>query len=426
MVSIYITNTNNMNETVSIIIPTWNNYQYLSSCLNSLLSVSFVSGLAKIYVVNNGHKDSCDFIPKDHPQITVLQAGKNLGWEGGLKLGLEHSKGEFVMFLNDDTFVPLGSHHWIMKMLNHFNDKRIGAVGPASNVVMGAQNIFATSEPHVKYVNYLIGFCVMFKRSILEEIGGVDDTLPGGDDLDYSIRLRDKGYRLVADRTIFVFHHGFKTGERIHGASEKPFGWNSPEFTDRTNNGIIHKHGFRKWFDTLYKTPKYQDTEKPIGDREGDAIRDIVTTSGADIIYDLGCGATKTVPFAIGVDMIPKGQEIDTLNHVKSVADITADVSKPLPVKVAADMIIARHIIEHMLDPIDAIRNWMDALKSKGLLVIATPNEDYFQSMIANIEHKHTWNPQAFASMVKAMGYRVHEEINPENGISFITVIEKP
>ena len=411
-----------MKETVSIIIPTWNNYQYLSSCLNSLLSVSFVSGLAKIYVVNNGHKDSCDFIPKDHPQITVLQAGKNLGWEGGLKLGLEHSKGEFVMFLNDDTFVPLGSHHWIMKMLNHFNDKRIGAVGPASNVVMGAQNIFATSEPHVKYVNYLIGFCVMFKRSILEEIGGVDDTLPGGDDLDYSIRLRDKGYRLVADRTIFVYHHGFKTGERIHGASEKPFGWNSPEFTDRTNNGIIHKHGFRKWFDTLYKQPEYK-FEVPLDDREGNMIREIV--KGGKVV-DLGCGGSKTIKNSIGVDIVPGGQEIDTLNHVKSVADITADVSKKLPDETKdSDYVIARHIIEHMLDPVEAIKNWMESLKSGGKLIIATPNEDYFQSMIANIEHKHTWNPGAFASMTASMGLKM-QILDPENGISFISVIEKP
>lgn len=411
-----------MNEIVSIIIPTWNNYNYITSCLNSLLSTNFVPGQMKIYVVNNGNLDSCNFIDKNHPYIKLINTGENLGWEGGLKAGLKEAKGEFIMFLNDDTFIPLCSHYWLTKLLNHFNDPTIGAVGPASNVVMGAQNIFATSEPQMKFVNYLIGFCVLFRRSTLEEIGGVDDTLPGGDDLDYSIRLRDKGYKLVADRTVFVYHHGFKTGERIHGTSEKAFGWNSMEFTDRTNNAIIKKHGFRKWFDTLYKTPEFQTPAKT--DTEGDAIRDVIGKEGS--VLDIGCGATKTVERAIGVDMIPKGIEIDTLNHVLSVADVVADVSKPLPFdNENFDFVVARHIIEHMLDPIEAIQNWLKVVKKGGKLIIATPDENKITSMIVNIEHKHTWNPLAFTNMLKAMGNHVIECIDPDNGISFITIIEK-
>lgn len=414
-----------MNEIVSIIIPTWNNYDYLTSCLNSILSTNFVSGQMKIYVVNNGHINSCDFV-KGNPYIELINCGENLGWEGGLKEGLKKAKGEFVMFLNDDTFIPLESHHWLTKMLNHFNDPRIGAVGPASNVVMGAQNMFATREPQMKFVNLLIGFCILIKRSILEEAGGVDDTLPGGDDLDLSIRIRDKGYKLLADRTVFVFHHGFKTGERIHGTADKPLGWNSVEFTDKLNDAIIRKHGFRKWFDTIYKSPEVNDVfpKNYLVDKEGNEIRKIVGETGS--VVDIGCGATKTVERAIGVDIIPKGEEIDTLNHVISVADVTADVSKPLPLAEGNyDFVVARHIIEHMLDPIDAIGNWMKILKKGGKLIIATPDEDKIQSMIANIEHKHTWNPLAFTNMLKAMGNHVIECVDPENNLSFITIIEK-
>lgn len=240
------------NEKVSIIIPTLNNYQYLESCLNSILAVDFVAGLFHIYVVNNGHKESCDFV-KGHPKVTLVNTGKNLGWEGGLKAGMKEAKGRYLLFLNDDTYVPQSSSMWLQRMLNYFHDPMVGAVGPSSNVVMGSQNIFLKEPDPIKYVNYLIGFCVMVDREKLEEVGGVDDTLPGGDDIDMSIRLRNKGYKLICDRTTFVFHHGFKTGERVHGVSQKPFGWNSYEFKERTDFALIKKHGFRKWFDTLYK-----------------------------------------------------------------------------------------------------------------------------------------------------------------------------
>ena len=362
-----------MSELVSIIIPTWNNPEYLRNCLLSLINARQGENLYHIYVVNNGHPDSCDWIDKEHKFITVLQTGgKNLGWEGGLKLGLEKSKAPFVIFHNDDTIVPYSQKLWVHKMIQHFKDPKVAAVGPASNMVMGLQNMLAFTDTQVFTSMFLIGFCVMVRRSALDEVGGVDDTLPGGDDLDLSIRLRDKGYKLIVDKNVFIFHYGQQTGIRIYGNNEKTGGWNSFEFTDKTNVALIKKHGLRKWYETLngiYNLPSIEYGFKK--DSEGELIREKVKTDGLKVL-DIGCGNLKTYPHAIGVDIVPKHEIIDQLSgESESVADIAADVSKPLPLEnESIDVVVARHILEHMIDPIEAIRFWSNPLKKGGKLVI--------------------------------------------------------
>lgn len=238
-----------MTPLVSIIIPTWNNPQLLHGAVTSLLRNRGNTPF-EVLVINNGHEQSCDFL-KDLPNVRVINSGENLGWEGGISLGLKESTSEFVCFFNDDAMVPPSSREWLDNLLTHFTDPSVAAVGPASNVVMGLQNIF-TDLPYLVFQStFLIGFCVLMRRSTFAEIGGMDESLPGGDDLDWSIRLRQKGYKLLVDRSVFVYHHGFQTGNRVYGDSSKPNGWNSFEKTEKTNLALIKKHGLRVWYETM-------------------------------------------------------------------------------------------------------------------------------------------------------------------------------
>jgi GT2 family glycosyltransferase len=235
---------------LGIIIPTWNNNQYLLPCVASVLGTNYEA--IHVYVVNNGDAQNMLALPKDS-RITVLQQDRNLGWEGGLKAGLACSKEEFVMFLNDDTFIPPVSKGWIGEMFTYFGDSKVAAVGPSSNCVMGGQNVFIPFAPNqeVLRAKFLIGFCVMLRRSALDEAGGVDGSLCGGDDLDLSIRLRQHGHDLLIDRKAFVYHHGFKTGERVKGGPNMVGGWNSVDMTEKTNFALIRKHGLPVWLDTM-------------------------------------------------------------------------------------------------------------------------------------------------------------------------------
>lgn len=411
---------------VTIIIPTWNNQEYLHPCLTGLLHNRATPGLYRVIVVNNGHEHSCDWI--QDPLFTVINAGDNLGWEGGLKLGLQHTTSEFICFLNDDIHIPPISRFWLNRMLQHFNDPKVAAVGPSSNVVMGFQNIFTQTPATLFNVKFLIGFCFLVRRAALEEVGGIDDTLPGGDDFDMSIRLRKAGYKLVVDKNTFVFHHGFKTGTRVHGDHNRPNGWNSYEFKEKTDHALIRKHGFSQWWDCTTGAWSYppQDVQYNYGteDIEGDVVRENIK---AGVVLDLGCGARKTVPEAIGVDMIPKDAVIDSLSVTSvSQADVVGDISEPLPFNDEyADTIIARHVLEHVIDPIGTIKNWIKVLKTGGRLIIAVPDETKIFSIPMNIEHRHAWNPQAMKTMLELLGLKVAAQVDPNNHISFVTIAEK-
>lgn len=225
---------------IDICVITYNSPEYATPCVNSILRDYDGSDFFHIFIVNNGDPRHSEYFPK-HSAVTFLQQEKNLGWEGGLNAALKESKSPYVLFLNDDTFIPVSSHGWLKKMATYFLDPQCAAVGPSSNVVMGIQNIFSVTDS-VSKVNFLIGLCLMVRRSDLDLAGGVDATLPGGDDLDLSIRLRNLGKYLVCDKTVFVYHHGFKTGQKVHGSD-----WNSVAMIERTNHSLIRKHGLRQF-----------------------------------------------------------------------------------------------------------------------------------------------------------------------------------
>ena len=409
----------------SIIVPTWNNPSYVTGCVNSILTHTMSREAMEIIVVNNGEKEIEQYLTK-HPQIRLIHAGKNLGWEGGLKLGLEHSKSPIVCLMNDDTYIPFSSHLWLLRCLSEFKNQNIAAVGPMSNIVRGGQNIFLDQFPGhcTHYAPFLIGFCLFVRRSDLDAAGGIDDTLPGGDDFDLSIRLRKTGKKLAICRDVFVYHHGFKSGERLRGTSDKPGGWNSREMTERTNQALIRKHGFRTFIECNFGSMENAIGEKqPSREAERDVVRELIKPG---VIYEMGCGASKTVDDAVGLDRVPKGEVIPNLEGAISVADIQANVDEPLPIPTdSADTIITRHILEHCVDQIKTLKEWIRILKPDGRLIICVPDERIGRMIPMNPEHVHAFTPESLNSLLSLLGMKQIEMKDNYNGISFTSVFEK-
>jgi GT2 family glycosyltransferase len=375
-----------------------------------------------VYVVNNGEAVNMQAI--SHPKVTILQQKDNLGWEGGLKKGIEASTEELILFMNDDTFIPLSNTRWINHLVNHFGDPQVGAAGPSSNCVMGAQNIFVGTPLDVIPVNYLIGFCMMVRRSALEQVGGVDDMLPGGDDLDLSIRLRKAGYRLICDKNAFVYHHGFKTGERVKGGPETVGGWNSIQMMEKTNFALINKHGLRAWIECMNQIPDFKNPwDAWVEDSEGALCRNYIQ---GDKVLEIGCGMRKTIPTAIGLDRIPKGQQVPGVaKGFISEADIVADAQGPFPIESGTfDTVLARHILEHVIDPVTAVREWGRVLKHGGRLIIGVPNHDIRNTIPMNFEHVHGWTPKSLQNFMESQGWKTVDMLDPKNRVSLVGVFE--
>ena len=410
---------------VDIILPTLDNPMYLSPCLNSVLAhTQGRDNIGKIIVVNNGSKEIESYITQ-HPLVQIVHSGSNLGWEGALKLGLQNSTAPFVCFLNDDTYIPYSSSLWLLHLLSEFRNEHVAAVGPTTNVCRGYQNIFLDQFAgyHSPFTSLLIFFCVIVKRADLDAAGGIDDTLPGGDDLDLCIRLTKLGKKLVICRDTFVYHHGFKTGERVRGGPDRPGGWNSKEMVEATNTALIRKHGFKAFIDCNNGgLVNPEDRVNPSRENETTVVSKLIKDG---VIYELGCGASKTVPHAIGIDRVKLGDTIPFLEGAHSVADITADVTQPLPVPDAsADTIIGRHVLEHCLDVVTVLRNWITKLTPTGRLIITVPDERIAMSIPMNPEHRHAFTPDSLKTLAELVGLREIERVDNYNGVSFTSVFE--
>jgi len=408
---------------VDIIIPTFNNPQMLAQCIQSMTQTRSVFPL-RIIVVNNGHRQSIAHIPETD-YIKIIHAEENLGWEGGLKRGLQESDAEYVMFANDDILIPHGSKNWLRSMLECFRDLKVGAVGPCSNYVTGKQNMTALSPISQLEVGYLIGFCILLKRAALDKVGGVDDSLPGGDDFDLSIRLTSAGYKLVCNNDVFVFHYGSVTGIKTRGDATNKGGWNSPTMIENTNMALIKKHGFAAWYGCL--TTRAADMNAYLTDDiEGDIIRKHQVLGKT---VELGCGGVKTVPHAIGVDLIELGK-VHSIAEQSSVADIQCDVSNKLPFEDnSVKWLIARHILEHCIDPLKTLDEWKRVLHPKGLLAVAVPDETALSSIPLNAEHLHAFTPDSLNTLLFRAGFRMSSALllgaAQTNGISIIAICEK-
>ena len=118
-----------MQITVSIIIPHLKGKKNLSECIQSIdKKISYEI----IVVDNNSLDDGINYIRKEFPEVNIIKSKYNRGYAGGCNLGAKYAKGEYLLFLNDDTILTKDS---IEVLLNVFNEnKQISSVQPGNTV----------------------------------------------------------------------------------------------------------------------------------------------------------------------------------------------------------------------------------------------------------------------------------------------------
>ncbi|HLP42103.1 MAG TPA: glycosyltransferase family 2 protein, partial [Fibrobacteria bacterium] len=231
----------------SVVVVTYNSRDNIQVCLDSLRRHSGSGGDHEIIVVDNASRDGTPDYLSFREGIIALLEDENHGFSRACNLGAARATGEFLIFLNPDTLVTEG---WSEAMARHCEDPAVGAVGPLSNYVAGLQRLdLHLPSPYKEGAKFpgegaveqsasvarvlkeansgrgvttklLIGFCLMIRRELYAEMGGMDERLfLGNDDLDLSWRLRNRGLKLVVATDAFVFHEGqksFRTEKKSH------------------------------------------------------------------------------------------------------------------------------------------------------------------------------------------------------------------
>ena len=215
-----------MNTPISIVIPAFNQLEYCKQCIQSILLNTDIP--YKLILVDNGSTDGVSEYFDSVPGAVVIHAGKNMGFAGGTNLGMRQAEGH-VLLLNSDTIVP---HGWLGRLQQALlRDDRIGLLGPRSNCVSGIQQIEGLEFNSMDQINAfsdqlarenagkltdvarLIGFCLLIRDRVFQEVGYLDEAYGIGnfEDDDYCIRTLRAGYRLCMADDCFVFHYGNRT-----------------------------------------------------------------------------------------------------------------------------------------------------------------------------------------------------------------------
>jgi GT2 family glycosyltransferase len=208
----------------SIVIPSYNQVDYLVRCIESI--ESHTTEPYEIIVVDNGSTDgTAAYLGKRAGQLRSVRFEMNRGFAGGVNQGLMMAKGDTIVILNNDTLVTPG---WLTHMMRCLlSDPEIGAVGPVSNYISGEQQIdvpyktvdemweyaAARSKPDQskwRVTERLVGFCILFRRELLKNIGYFDEGFRIGnfEDDDWMIRIRLRGLKLVIAGDSFIHHFG--------------------------------------------------------------------------------------------------------------------------------------------------------------------------------------------------------------------------
>jgi GT2 family glycosyltransferase/cytochrome c-type biogenesis protein CcmH/NrfG/SAM-dependent methyltransferase len=214
----------NSSPLLSVIIVTYNSKSDIEACIESIRRNTISP--YEIIIIDNASSDGTVEFLAGLEYVRLLPNQTNNGFARACNQGIRKAKGEYIVLLNPDTMV---TESWDVHMMGHFREG-VGAVGPLSNYVAGIQKLtlhmheslqgavdlihlgnrlYERNKGSSVDTKLLIGFCLMTKREIIKQVGLLDEDLfLGNDDLEYSLRLRNRGYRLIVAADTFVYHKG--------------------------------------------------------------------------------------------------------------------------------------------------------------------------------------------------------------------------
>lgn len=209
---------NEVQPTVSIVVPVRNGAATIGELLDSLLKIDYDKKRLEIVVVDGNSTDGTRDVVAKYPVKLFTQEGEGLN--GGRNTGIKSSRGEIVAFTDADCVVPKG---WINKIVENFRNPQVGCVGGSSkgrhndflsqysdNSIFPTQRIFNKRQKLdmiTLFFNCPAGSNMAFRREALEKVGGFDEDIRYGFDEDELVeRVCKAGYKMVLDPEVFVWH----------------------------------------------------------------------------------------------------------------------------------------------------------------------------------------------------------------------------
>ena len=229
----------NLDIDLSIVILTWNSERYITRCIDSIIyCLSGHVRSCEIYVVDNGSKDQSlkklnGLIIEKPFNLHLIALKENKGTTVSRNLALRKVKGEYVCIMDSDVEVGQDVFSELITILA--NDESIVLVVPKIFYPSGnwqksfdrfptishkikrlfclrsmeaSEGAIEISASNCKDVDYAISAFWLFRRSLLEKVGLLDENIfYAPEDVDFCLRIWRAGYRIVYQPSVNIIHH---------------------------------------------------------------------------------------------------------------------------------------------------------------------------------------------------------------------------
>lgn len=257
------------NPKVSILIPNKDNVNLLKNCIDSILKLTTYDNYEIVIIENNSEKEETfryyTNISKnekvrviDYTKTQKKDDVKEFNYSKLINYGVKKVNGDYVLQLNNDT--RLLSPDWLELFVGYAQNKEVGAVGARlyyedktlqhAGIIVGLSGIAGNSLVNLPYgkhayfgfeaitrnVSALTGACLFARRDLYKEVGYMDEEnfKVAFNDVDFCLKLLQKGYRLVYNPYVELIHYESKTrGYEYSKEQELRFERESNNFKER-------------------------------------------------------------------------------------------------------------------------------------------------------------------------------------------------
>lgn len=220
---------------VTILIPNKDHIEDLRRCLDSIREKTTYRNYEILMIENNSvEAETEEFYKSLSGNIRVVRYEGGFNYAAIHNFAVPYANGEYLLLLNNDTEVL--SESWIEEMLGICQKDDVGAVGAKlyypdgtiqhAGVILGLCGVashlyvgfpgdksgYAGRLVSVQDLSAVTAACMMTKKSLWEETGGMEERLAVAyNDIDYCLQLRGRGYRVVFTPYAQLTHYESKS-----------------------------------------------------------------------------------------------------------------------------------------------------------------------------------------------------------------------
>ncbi len=246
---------------VSIVIPVYDKIAYTSACLRSIAAHAGDTPFEAI-VVDDGSGDATPQRLADIAGLRVLRNPRNLGFIGSCNAGAAAARGEYVLFLNNDTLVTAG---WLEALLRCLREApAAGLVGarlvyPDGRLQESGGIVFADgsgwnvgrfgdpADPRYAFrreADYCSGAAILLARALFERLGRFDTRYTPAyyEDTDLAFAVRAAGLKVYVEPAATVIHfEGITSGTDTAGGTKRYQLVNQEKFVAKWREALAHQ-----------------------------------------------------------------------------------------------------------------------------------------------------------------------------------------